>query len=103
MANSISGILNGNIKGNNGVGMPLTIEKQITLIVHNRSGEHNNHQIGLEISGDPAGDGAFQDVSGSVIVGPGIITVNHSAGYVKAKTFKAEGADSQSNIEIIAR
>ena len=103
MVASVSGTLDSNVDKANGIGMALTTEKQITLIVSGKSGGNNNHHIGLEISGGNTSDGDFLDVLESAVVGIGIKTINHNAGYVKAKVFRPEGDISEVNVKILAR
>lgn len=98
-----TGVLDSNVDKANGIGMALTVEKQITLMVTNRSGTKHNHIILLEGSGDNTGEGVFIDVPESAIVGEGIKTVQHNFEYVQAKVFKPEGEDSEVNVTIIAR
>ena len=104
MVASVTGSLNSDSSGDNGVGVALTTEKQITLFVSNRSGnKHDNHHVGLEISGGNTSEGSFVDVPESLVVGIGVKTIHHNAGYVKAKVFKPEGDTSEVNITILAR
>ena len=100
---SVTGVLNSNVDKANGVGMALTTEKQITLIVTNRSGAKNKYIILLEGSGGTTTEGAFTDVPESAIIVAGVKTVHHNFGYVKAKVVKPEGEDSEVNVTIIAR
>lgn len=99
----VTGVLDSNDNKANNVGMALTNETQITLIVTNRSGARNKYIILLEGSGGNTSDGVFIDVPESAIVGEGIKTVQHNFGYVKAKVFKPEGVASEVNVTIIAR
>ena len=103
MAISTTGTLNSNVDKSNGVGMALTTETSITLIVIAKTGVHNNHTVCLELSGGNTSNGDFIDIEGSALVGTGIVTIHHNGGYVKAKVCKPESADSEVNVWIIAR
>ena len=100
---TVTGVLNSNVDKANGVGMVLTSEKQITLIVTNRTGAKNNYIILLEGSGGNTSEGVFTDVPESAVIVAGIKTIHHNFGYVKAKVVKPEGAASEVNVTIIAR
>ena len=100
---SVTGVLDSNVDKANGVGMELTNETQITLIVTNRSGSKNNYIILLEGSGGNDEEGVFTDVPESAIIVAGVKTVHHNFGYVKAKVDQAEGKASEVDVTIIAR
>jgi hypothetical protein len=103
MAGSTTGTLNSNVDKSNGVGMALTTETSITLIVIAKTGAHNNHTVCLELSGGNTSVGEFIDIQESEVVGSGISTINHNGGYVKAKVCKPESSASEVDVWIIAR
>ena len=99
MANSTSGTIDTDLNGSNGVGMALTTEKAITLYVFSKTGNHDKHEIGLEVSPDGI---SFIDLP-QRLIGVGCMTIEHNAEHVKAKVFKAEDRTSTVTVHIVAR
>lgn len=73
-------------------------ERLITIYVSDRTGDHNRHEIRLEIS--PDNTNWFK--TDAVVVGHGTATIEAATRYARAVVSKSENSVSSSNVTIVS-
>jgi len=94
-----TGVNTNSVVGTTAATLTITTEMSMTLYVFSKTGGHDNHRIGLEISPDGVN---WIRLENSVL-GQGCITVSHVAGRARAVILEAEGASSTVDIHLIGR
>ena len=91
-------LLDASSRGSTSDAVVLSSETKIGLYVFSKSGESNNHRVGIEISPD----GVNWMGHKSVITGQGYMFVDVVAAQVKVKVFEKEGKSSNINVHLLA-
>ena len=92
--------INSNSASEVGSALSLTDETIVTLYILPTSGDHNNHQMGIQISPD---NGVNWIDYGHLVVGESALTEIFSATQVRAKVYVPEGADSTLTAILVAK
>jgi len=92
--------INSNLELDVGSALTLTDETIVTLYILPTSGDHNNHQMGIQISPD---NGVNWIDYGHLVAGESALTEVVSTTQVRAKVYAAEGADSTLTAILVAK
>lgn len=98
MSINVQGTLDTNVEGDSTAVLPLTGETKLAFYVFDKSGAHNNHRIGLEVS--PNGTD-WVELPRSM-TGVGFMMSDILATHIRAKVFESEGAPSEVDIHLLA-
>ena len=99
MVDSGKNILNANSEVE-GEELALTDETLISLYVFPISGDHKNHEIGLEVQ--PGGSASWVKLE-KTVTGIGVITTNIAAKKVRPCVIEPEGSPAEIEVYILAR